>query len=240
MGAKMFNQINASYGSEAAGLKRWTQAYLACVAAVDDNVGQVMDALNQTHLKDNTVVVLASDHGFHLGEKDYLYKNSLWEKSTRIPLIIRVPGVTKANTTIAKAVSLIDVYPTLVDMCGLSWETQKNEKGHPLDGFSMRELLKNPTAKTWKGDRPALTVVYAGDPYKDMPHMQHYAIKTDRYRYILYNNGKEELYDHQNDPAEWNNLVFSENESSDLLKNLRLQMTQMLAPIELNGLKEIK
>ena len=70
--------------------------------------------------------------------------------------------------------------------------------------------------------------------------MQHYAIKTDRYRYILYNNGKEELYDHQNDSAEWNNLVFSENESSDLLKNLRLQMAQMLAPIELNGLKEIK
>ena len=169
MGAKMFNQITASYGSEEEGLKRWTQAYLACVAAVDDNVGQVMDALNQTQLKDNTVVVLASDHGFHMGEKDYLYKNSLWEKSTRIPLIIRVPGMTKANTSINKAVSLIDVYPTLVDLCGLSWETQKNEKGHPLDGYTMKELLENPNAKTWKGDRPALTVVYAGSDYEAKP-----------------------------------------------------------------------
>ena len=161
-------------------------------------------------------------------------------KSTRIPLIIRVPGMTKANTSINKAVSLIDVYPTLVDLCGLSWETQKNEKGHPLDGYSLKELLKNPTAKTWKGDRPALTVVYAGNDYQAKPHMQHYAIKTDRYRYILYNNGKEELYDHQNDPNEWNNLVFSENRANELLKNLRLQMIQMIAPIELNGLKEIK
>ena len=125
----MFNQITASYGSEEEGLKRWTQAYLACVAAVDDNVGQVMDALNQTQLKDNTVVVLASDHGFHMGEKDYL-QNSLWEKAPVFP-DHQGPGMTKANTSINKAVSLIDVYPTLVDLCGLSWETQKNEKGIP-------------------------------------------------------------------------------------------------------------
>jgi arylsulfatase A-like enzyme len=240
MGAKMFNEITASYGSEEAGLKRWTQAYLACVAAVDENVGQVMDALNQTPLKDNTLVVLASDHGFHMGEKDYLYKNSLWEKSTRVPLIMRVPGVTKANTTISKAVSLIDVYPTLVDLCALSSETQKNEKGHSLDGFSMRELLENSAAKTWKGERPALTVVYAGDPYKGQAHMQHYAIKTDRYRYILYNNGKEELYDHQNDPNEWDNLIFSAKEPHHQLKNLRQQMAEIVAPIQLNGIKKIK
>jgi arylsulfatase A-like enzyme len=240
MGAKMFNEISASYGSEVAGLKRWTQAYLACVAAVDENVGQVMDALDQTQLKDNTIVVLASDHGFHMGEKDYLYKNSLWEKSTAVPLIFRAPGHTKPNTTITKAVSLIDVYPTLVDLCGLSSETQKNEKGHPLDGFSMRELLENPTAKTWKGDRPALTVVYAGPAYEDMPHMQHYAIKTDRYRYILYNNGNEELYDHRNDPNEWNNLIFLKNKPHEQLENLRQQMAQMVAPIQLNGFNNIK
>ena len=237
MGVKMFNEITASYDSEEEGLKRWTQAYLACVAAVDENVGEVMDALNQTQLKDNTLVVLASDHGFHMGEKDYLYKNSLWEKSTRVPLIMRVPGLTKANTTITKAVSLIDIYPTLVDLCGLPSQTQKNKKGHSLDGFSMRELLENPTAKTWKGDRPALTVVYAGEPYKDQPQMQHYAIKTDRYRYILYNNGKEELYDHLNDPNEWDNLIFSVKEPHHLLKNLRQEMAQMVAPIQLNGLK---
>ncbi len=237
MGVKMFDEIAASYGSEEVGLKRWTQAYLACVAAVDENVGQVMKALNDSHLKDNTMVILASDHGFHMGEKDYLYKNSLWEKSTRVPLIMRVPGVTKANTSIDKAVSLIDVYPTLIDLCGLSSKTQKNEKGHSIDGYSMRELLENPNAKSWKGDRPALTVVYAGGKYKGKAEMQHYAIKTDRYRYILYNNGREELYDHQNDPNEWTNLVFSRDADTSLLINLRNKMATMVAPIQLNGLK---
>ena len=237
MGVKMFNEIAASYGSEEAGLKRWTQAYLACVAAVDENVGQVMKALNESPFKGNTIVILASDHGFHMGEKDYLYKNSLWEKSTRVPLIIRVPGVTKANTSINKAVSLIDVYPTLIDLCGLSSETKKNEKGHPIDGSSMRELLENPTALSWKGDRPALTVVYAGGKYEGMADMQHFAIKTDRYRYILYNNGKEELYDHQKDPNEWMNLVFSMDTDTSLLVNMRNKMAKMVAPIQLNGLK---
>jgi len=237
MGVKMFNEIAASYGSEEAGLKRWTQAYLACVAAVDENVGQVMKALNESPFKTNTIVVLASDHGFHMGEKDYLYKNSLWEKSTRVPLIMRVPGVTKANTLINKVVSLIDVYPTLIDLCGLSFETQKNEKGYPIEGSSMRELLENPTAQSWKGDRPALTVVYAGGKYEGKADMQHYAIKTDRYRYILYNTGKEELYDHQNDPNEWMNLIFSMDTDTSLLVDLRNKMAKMVAPIQLNGLK---
>jgi arylsulfatase A-like enzyme len=240
LGKKMFNQIAASYGSEEAGLKRWTQAYLACVAAVDDNVGQVMDALNQTSLKKNTLVVLASDHGFHMGEKDYLYKNSLWEKSTRVPLIMRVPGLTTPNTKVTQAVSLIDVYPTLVDLCNLNAKTSKNDKGLPLDGFSLRELLENPSTKSWKGDRPALTVVYAGNKYEGKADMQHYAIRTDRYRYILYNNGKEELYDHTNDPNEWNNLISSDNLTPIPLISLRQKMAQMLSPIELNGLKNKK
>ncbi len=237
LGKKMFQQITASYGSEEAGLKRWTQAYLACVAAVDENVGQVMKALNETHLKENTLVVLASDHGFHMGEKDYLYKNSLWEKSTRIPRIMRVPGVTKANTQITKVVSLIDIYPTLVDLCDLAQDTRKNKKGHALDGFSMKELLKNPIANSWGGDRPALTVVYAGDTFKEKSQMQHYAIRTDRYRYILYNNGKEELYDHKNDPNEWNNLIFLKNDNNNLIKGLRQKMALIVAPVQLNGIK---
>lgn len=237
LGKKMFNQIAASYGSETEGLKRWTQAYLACVAAVDENVGQVLDALDGTHLKDNTIVVLASDHGFHMGEKDYLYKNSLWEESTRVPLLMRVPRVTKPNSKISKAVSLIDVYPTLVELCELPNETKKNEQGHHLDGSSMKSLLENPTSESWIGDRPALTVVFAGPLYKNMPQKQHYAIRTDRFRYILYNNGKEELYDHQNDPHEWNNLVLSEKNQEKTLINMRQQLAMMLSPIELEGLK---
>ena len=100
-------------------------------------------------------------------------------------------------------------------------------------------VLENPNAKTWKGDRPALTVVYAGSDYEAKPNMQHYAIKTDRYRHISYNNGKEELYDHQNDPNEWNNLVFSENRANELLKKPPPTNGPNDSPIELNGLKEI-
>ena len=101
----------------------------------------------------------------------------------------------------------------------------------------MREVLESPTAKSWKGDRPALTVVYAGGKYEGKADMQHYAIKTDRYRYILYNNGKEELYDHKNDPNEWKNIVFSDDTDTSLLRELRNKMAMMVAPIQLNGLK---
>ena len=234
-GEKLFNDIIESYGSEEEGLKRWTQAYLACVAAVDYNVGQVMDALDQSSLKKNTVVVLASDHGFHMGEKDYLYKNSLWEESTRVPLIMRVPGVSIPDSKVKKVVSLIDVYPTLMDFCGLSDDTLKNEKGRALDGHSLRTLIENPEAKSWKGEKPALTVVYAGPEFKNDPTLQHYAIRTDRYRYILYNNGKEELYDHQNDPNEWNNLVLDNPDDQNTLLEMRDQMAVMVSPLKLNG-----
>ena len=234
-GEKLFNDIIESYGSEEEGLKRWTQAYLACVAAVDDNVGQVIDALDQSSLKKNTVVVLASDHGFHMGEKDYLYKNSLWEESTRVPLIMRVPDVSIPDSKVKKVVSLIDVYPTLIDFCGLSDDTLKNEKGRALDGHSLRTLIENPEAKSWKGEKPALTVVYAGPEFKNDPTLQHYAIRTDRYRYILYNNGKEELYDHQNDPNEWNNLVLDNPDDQNTLLEMRDQMAVMVSPLKLNG-----
>lgn len=232
LGKEMFDAITQAYGGSKLGLKKWTQAYLACVAAVDDNIGQVLSALNNSSLKENTIVVLASDHGFHMGEKDYLYKNSLWEESTRIPLMMRVPGVTKENSQIKQAVSLIDVYPTLMDLCGLSMETMKNENGHPLDGNSLRPLLENPNIENWKDAPAALSAVYAGPEHENDPSMQHYAIRTNRYRYILYNNGMEELYDHNKDSNEWENLVTTEK---DTLQRLRRQLQEMVHPIVLNG-----
>ena len=231
-GKEMFEAITEAYGSTELGLKKWTQAYLACVAAVDVNVGQVLDALDNSNLKKNTIVVLASDHGFHMGEKDYLYKNSLWEESTRVPLIIRAPGLTKENFKIEETVSLIDVYPTLLDLCGISIETTKNEKGHPLDGNSMRALLENPNTENWNGAAAALTAVYAGPEHENDAAMQHYAIRNNRYRYILYNNGLEELYDHGNDPHEWINIAET-NKST--LKKMRDQLQQLVAPISLTG-----
>ena len=236
MGKRMYHSIREAYGSTELGLKKWTQAYLACVAAVDENIGEVMAALKDSGLDKNTIVVLASDHGFHMGEKDYLYKNSLWEESTRVPLIMRVPGLTIAGTQVQAPVSLIDIYPTLLDLTGLSTQTTKNQKGHPLDGSSLLPLLANPDTNNWSGPKAALTVVFAGNQYKDDPSMQHYAIRTQQYRYILYNNGMEELYDHHKDPNEWHNIA---EPNSHILKNMRKQLQNMVAPIELAGLKTL-
>ena len=234
MGERMFKAISEAYGSQETGLKKWTQAYLACVAAVDDNIGLILDALDQSPLKDNTIVVLASDHGFHMGEKDYLYKNSLWEESVRVPLMMRVPGVTKPGSKVQHPVSLIDIYPTLLDFCDLSTKTTKNKKGHPLDGYSMRTLLENPATKKWQGPKTALSVVYAGTAYAGDATMQHYAIRTKQFRYILYNNGQEELYDHQRDPYEWLNLV-GQKGYKRRLKKMRRQLQQQVMPHQLNG-----
>lgn len=237
MGKRMLKAISETYGSKEAGLKRWTQAYLACVAAVDENVGEVLDALEQTKLKDNTLVVLASDHGFHMGEKDYLYKNSLWEESTRIPLIMRVPGLTQAGSQVEHPVSLIHVYPTLLDLCGLETPVPKSPSGHSLDGKSMKPLLLNPKRKKWEGPQAALSVVYAGSASDNDPALQHYAIRSKRYRYILYNNGKEELYDHKHDPYEWENLVGRKKQKQ--LLNMREQLRAILAPVEPVGLTKL-
>ena len=207
MGKRMFDAIQKAYGSQEEGLKRWTQAYLACVAAVDENIGTVLAALEESPLKENTIVVIASDHGFHMGEKDYLYKNSLWEESTRVPLMMRVPGLTKPGSAVRTPISLIHLYPTLVDLCGLSGETHKNEKGHSLDGHSLRPLLNLEHPRNWEGPQAALTVVYAGSATQNDPGQQHYALRSSRYRYIRYNNGKEELYDHKRDPYETRNLA---------------------------------
>ncbi|MCH2083090.1 MAG: sulfatase [Saprospiraceae bacterium] len=236
MGKRMFNAISKAYGNSTLGLKKWTQAYLACVAAVDENIGEVLDALSSSGLDKNTIVVLASDHGFHMGEKNYLYKNSLWEESTRVPLIFRAPGITNPSSVVSQAVSLIDVYPTLLDLCGLSTNTTKNEKGHPLDGKSLLPFLNNPYTDTWTGAPAALSVVFAGNKHKREPSMQHYSIRTQQYRYILYNNGMEELYDHYVDPNEWNNIGSTQ---TAVLRKMRQQLQEIVAPVKLAGFKNM-
>ena len=110
----MYKNLVASYADDKEGLKRFTQAYLACVTAVDENIGQVLNAVENSKLKDNTVVVIVSDHGWTMGEKEHVYKNSLWEESTRVPMLIRAPGISKADSKVYHPVSLIDVYPCLL------------------------------------------------------------------------------------------------------------------------------
>lgn len=167
---------------------RWKQAvhaYFACVRWTDEQLGRVLDALdNGPHAK-NTIVVLFSDHGYRLGEKQRWSKFSLWERTTHVPMIISAPGGVKGKTS--QPVELLSIYPTLVDLCGLP----VNPK---LEGVSLRPLLEDPNAD-WK--HVAISTL----------EQNNHAVRDQRWRYIRYADGSEELYDHQTDPNEWKNLA---------------------------------
>ena len=169
---------------------RWkeaVQAYLASITYVDGQIGRVLDALDKSAYRDNTIVVLLGDHGWNLGEKHHWRKFSLWEESTRSPLIWVAPGVTKGGTKSVRPVDFMSLYPTLSDLCGLPVPTH-------VEGESIRRLLADPSAK-W--DRPALTT----HGYRN------HAVRSAQWRYIRYADGGEELYDEGNDPYEWTNLA---------------------------------
>ncbi len=170
--------------------KQAVQAYLANTHFVDACLGKVLDALESSAHADNTIVVLWSDHGWHLGEKKHWRKFSLWEEATRVQMMWRVPGVTEAGGKCAAPVNLLDIYPTLVDLAGV-------KKNPVTEGDSLRPLLADPNA-VW--DRPTLTT----------HGRNNHSIRSDRYRYIRYADGSEELYDHKTDPMEHRNLTGDE------------------------------
>jgi arylsulfatase A-like enzyme len=171
-----------------------TQGYLASITFADVMVGRLLDALDRSAYAQNTIVVLWSDHGWQLGEKEHWRKFALWENTSRVVLMFRVPkGVvglpdgTQAGTRSGRTVSLLDLFPTLVDLAGLPPKAG-------LDGSSLAPLLSAPAAP-W--DRPVLTSYEFGE----------YSVRDERWRYIRYIDGSEELYDHQVDPEEWTNLA---------------------------------
>lgn len=169
---------------------RWkeaVQAYLATIAYLDMNVGRVIDALDKSPNKDNTIVVLWGDHGWHLGEKSHWRKFALWEETTRTPLMWVVPGVTSPNGRCERTVDFMSLFPTLCDLCGIAIPAH-------CEGPSLRPLLRDPRA-AW--DRPALTT------FKRNNH----AARSEGWRYIRYADGSEELYDEAADPLEWTNLA---------------------------------
>ena len=225
-GLKLFNSLVASYdGDVELALKHFTQAYLACVASVDELVGIILDAVDQSPLKDNTIIVFTSDHGWGTGPKDYVYKNSLWEESTRVPFIIRAPGVAKKGADVEHPTSLVDLYPTLIELCGLSGDTRRNEQGAVIDGNSLVPLMINPVIDDWGGPEGALTAIHK---WKDMdPMMQNYSLRTKDWRYIRYYTGDEELYDHRSDLLEWDNLA-SNPEYTARLASFRKQLDQRI------------
>lgn len=226
-GTKMYDSLIASYqGDRELALKKFIQAYLASVASIDDLVGDLLKALDETGLAKNTIVIFTSDHGWGNGEKDYLYKNALWQESTRVPLILRAPGVSPKGKTCDHPVSLVDLYPTLLDLCGLPTNTMKNEKGRPLDGFSLKPFLSDPEKGKWQGPDYALTALYKWARYYD-PAYQNYSLRFKDWRYVRYENGKEELYHTAKDSHEWKNLAL-DSKYSDALKKYRKKLLSII------------
>ncbi|TLX78242.1 sulfatase [Labilibacter sediminis] len=203
-GRTHFTALKNSYSTLDEGLRRYLQAYLACVSFADDMVGGIMNIINNSIYKDNTIVILFSDHGYNMGEKDYLFKNSLWEESTRVPLIIKDPRYAhNAGKTVKHPVSLVDIYPTVSELCGLQGTTLISNQGASLDGYSLKPFLENVNTEKWEGPDVALTVVLNQASKK--PEDQNYSVRSRDYRYVRYSNGSEELYDHRNDSHEWVN-----------------------------------
>ncbi|MEM7393651.1 MAG: sulfatase, partial [Verrucomicrobiota bacterium] len=189
--------------------RRAVQGYLANIAFVDDCVGVILDGLDEGPNRTDTVVVLWSDHGQHLGEKHHWHKYSLWEEATRVPLIVVAPGVTPPGTRCSRPVNLIDLYPTLAELCDLP-------RQDAAEGISLLPLLRDGRA-AWS--RPAVTT----------HGRNNHAVRSEQWRYILYEDGTEELYDHRNDPREWTNLA--DRAGFDAVKrDLRASLPAVNAP----------
>ncbi len=167
---------------------RWADAvasYLACIHFADTQMGRLLDGLAASPHADNTVIVFWADHGWHLGEKEHWKKSTLWEEATRVPCLISAPGIEPGRCS--RPVGLIDLYPTLLELCGLPPRSD-------LEGQSLLPLLQDPN-RSW--NRPALTTHGRGN----------HAVRSERWRYIRYADGSEELYDHDADELEWTNLA---------------------------------
>jgi len=162
------------------------RSYLACTSFVDAQIGRLLGALDEAGIADNTIVVVWGDHGWHLGEKAITGKNTLWDRGTKVPLIFAGPGVT-AGQRCTQPAELLDIYPTLVELAGVPARDD-------LEGLSLAPQLKDAATKR---ERPAITSHNQGN----------HGIRSERWRYIQYADGSEELYDMQADPREWHNLA---------------------------------
>ena len=183
-------------------MRELTQAYLACTSAMDDCLGEVIDALDRSDMADHTWIVVFSDHGWHLGEKNHVAKQTLWERSTHVPLIIVPPKRitdTPRGVRCERPVDLLDVYPTLIEATELTAVASDRH----LEGLSLMPWIRDPQTER---ERPAFTTLYCGN----------HSLRDERYRYIRYADGAEELYDHTTDPHEHHNLIAKIKEQPEL------------------------
>ncbi|MBY6210938.1 sulfatase [Microbulbifer agarilyticus] len=196
------------------GNNKWEEVrrnYLACISWVDYNVGRIIDAVESGPEADNTVVILWSDHGYHMGEKKTFRKFTLWEEASRVPFIIDDRRFSQKGTgkPVEQAVTLINVYRTIAELAEL-------DAPEYVDGVSLVPQLRDPNAPV---SIPAISSWGRGN----------YTVRTEDWRYIRYFDGAEELYDHRQDSNEWHNLASSEDHQ-DTLKELAALLPEQEAP----------
>ncbi|MFL2833752.1 MAG: sulfatase-like hydrolase/transferase [Coraliomargaritaceae bacterium] len=214
------NKYKQDYGN---GANEWwlnfVQGYLACVAFADHQVGVIWDALQASDYANNTIVIVTSDHGYHLGEKDHSSKTTPWEETTRVPLVIYTPEMRPGGSLASVAgqecsapVSLIDLYPTLNALCDMPADPNGGvgKNNMVLDGNDLTSLLEAPLAGQWDGPSVSLSHLHNArvawpEDTKSPWALNHHAARSENYRYIRYSDGSEELYDHSLDPNEWTN-----------------------------------
>ena len=167
--------------------KEAVRCYLASISFADAQVGRVLEALGNSPFAENTLIILWSDHGWHLGEKNHWMKSTLWEEATRVPFIIATPNMKSAGQASKHPVNLVSIFPTLTSFLDLDAHI-------PFDGPDLSPLLEDPD-QDWP--HPSLIDYHYGNT----------AVRTERWRYIRYSDGTEELYDHENDPNEWTNVA---------------------------------
>ncbi len=185
------------------------RGYLAAISYMDAQAGRLLDALNNSKFRDNTIVIFVGDNGWHLGEKEHWAKSALWREATRVPLIWVAPGVTKGGTQCERAVDLTSIFPTICELTGTPIPQH-------VEGTSLKPLLTHPDAK-WK--QPAITTFLQNN----------HAISTDEWRYIRYADGSEELYNEKTDPQEWTNEA-TNPKFAKVKKNLAKSLPKVNAP----------
>lgn len=193
-----------SYGA----LKDALHAYLASISFADAMLGRLMDALEASPYKDNTIIVLWSDQGFHHGEKGHWGKHTLWQRTTQVPFIWAGPGIPR-NDKVETTVSLIDMYPTLKEMCNLPVDKK-------LDGISLFPSLQNPQASVER------------DVFIPHADRESYVVVNMKWRYIYYKDGSEELYDVIEDPNEWFNLA-DDDKYRHVIQDMRKSVPHVFA-----------
>ncbi len=192
--------------------REFMRAYYAGISFMDAQVGKIIAAMDRLELWDNTIVVFFSDHGYHLGERGWWNKNTVFELSARVPLIVVTPQMKRKGKSCSRIVEFVDIYPTLADLCGLSAPAN-------LEGTSFKPLFNNPN-QPWK--KMAFTQVQRGS-------IAGRSVRTERWRYTEWDGGRQgvELYDHNNDPGEYYNLIHDPRHTQIVAKLKKLLRQNM-------------